>query len=64
MGKMACIVLKTSDDTKLTLRTFDKVVHAIAEKSNSDEITNRDLLQAQPFGMHFEDGIVRSIRQS
>ena len=43
MGIMACIIIKTSDETKLTLRAFDKVVYAVAEKSNSDEITNRDL---------------------
>ena len=56
----ACVVIKTTDDATLTLRVFDRVVHAIAEKSA--DISPRDLLFARPFGMHFEDGIIRSIR--
>ena len=59
---MACVIVKCTDDTTLTLRAFDKVVNTIAGKP--EDVTARDLLRAQSFGMHFEDGIIRSVRHS
>ena len=60
-GVMACVIVKSENNT-LTLRVFDKVITAIMD--NQREVTPRELLRARPFGMHFQDGIIRSIRRS
>ena len=46
---MASVVVKPSVGSTLTLRTFEKVLHSIT--GTSAEITPRELLRAQPFGI-------------
>ena len=60
---MATLMVKTESGNTHILRVFDKVISDIAEKPG-DEISPKALLKARSFGMHFSDGIIRSIRHS
>ena len=60
---MATLTLKPENAKTITLRAFDGVLKKIAGVTDT-HVTIKSLLKAQPFGMHYDSGIIQSIRRS